>query len=92
MARAMVARARPELFIELFHPDAVLHMVGDARDCAYFGAYRGHKRILRLLRDIDGEFERRDHRILNLVIEGDRFAARRLVEIAHRARRKLRSS
>jgi ketosteroid isomerase-like protein len=84
IARAMQTRARPEDFISLFHPDAVLHMVGDRRECPFYGVYTGHAQILKLLRDVDAEFDRRDHRILNVVLDGDCFALRRLVEIKHR--------
>ncbi len=84
IARAMDSRVRPEDFIKLFDPDAVLHMVGDRRQSPLFGDYRGHAEILALLRHVDAEFERRHHRILNSVIEGDCFAIRRLVEIKHR--------
>jgi hypothetical protein len=82
--RSMALRGRPEEFIALFHPDAVLHMVGDRRQCRFYGQYRGHVEILGLLRDIDAEFVRREHRLLNAVIDGDSFAIRRLVEIEHR--------
>lgn len=40
--------------------------------------------ILNLLRDVDAEFEREDHRILSVLIEGDTIALRRLVELRHR--------
>ncbi len=82
--RSMALRACPEQFISLFHPDAVLHMVGDRRQCRFYGKYQGHRAILGLLRDVDAEFRRRDHRLLNVVIDGDSFAVRRLVEIEHR--------
>ncbi len=84
IARGMDSRARPEDFIALFQPDAVLHMVGDRRQCTFFGDYRGRAEILELLRAVDAEFERRDHRLLNLVIDGECCALRRLVEIKHR--------
>ena len=84
IARAMLLRAKPDEFISLFHPDAVLHMIGDRRHCRFYGDYRGHGQILKLLRDVDAEFERVDHRLLNAVIDGDCFALRRLVEIKHR--------
>lgn len=84
IARGMDSRARPEDFIALFQPDAVLRMVGDRRQCRLFGEYRGHAEILQLLKDVDAEFERRDHRLLNLVVDGDNCAVRRLVEIKHR--------
>jgi hypothetical protein len=82
--RAMQMRGKPEDFVSLFHPEAVLHMIGDRRDCSLYGVYRGKEQILKLLRDVDAEFERGDHRLLNAVIDGESFALRRLVEIKHR--------
>ncbi len=84
ITRAMLLRGKPDEFISLFHPGAVLHMVGDRRDCPFYGDYRGRGQILKLLRDVDAEFERVDQRLLNVVIDGDCFAMRRLVEIKHR--------
>src|SRR5271166_3450674 len=84
IARAMLLRGKPDEFISLLHPDAVLHMIGDRRRCPFYGDYRGRGQILKLLRDVDAEFERVDHRLLNAVIDGDCFAMRRLVEIKHR--------
>jgi hypothetical protein len=80
----MELRERPEAFIHLFCPDAVLHMVGDRRQCRFYGTYQGHDEILGLLHDVDAEFERRDQRLLNAVVDGNGFAIRRLVEIQHR--------
>ncbi len=84
IGQAVPMRARPDDFIRYFHEDAVLHMVGDRRDCVFYGVYRGKAQILNLLRDVDAEFEREDHRILSVVIEGDTIALRRLVELRHR--------
>jgi ketosteroid isomerase-like protein len=81
--RMMVLRSRPDEFITLFQPDAVMHMVGDQRDWPYFGVYRGQAQILELLRRIDMEFELQNHRILNIVVDGDCFAVRRLLEARH---------
>jgi ketosteroid isomerase-like protein len=84
IARAMRLRDKPEDFISLFQPDAVLHMIGDRRDSPLFGVYRGREQILELLRAVDAEFERCEHRLLNAVVDGDCFALRSLVEIKHR--------
>ncbi len=82
--RAAFLRGQPEDFVALFQPDAVLHMIGDRRDGPMFGEHRGHRQILELLRRIDIEFERLSLRILNVVVDGDRFAVRRLAELRHR--------
>jgi hypothetical protein len=84
LLEAMRTRQRPDEFIRFFHEDAVLHMVGDRRDCPFYGVYRGRAQILGLLRAVDAEFERQDHRILGAVIDGDSIALRRLVELRHR--------
>jgi hypothetical protein len=81
--RMLLLRNHPDEFITLFQPEAVMHMVGDQRDWPYFGAYRGHAQILELLRRISMEFERLSDRILNVVIDGDGFAVRRLLEVRH---------
>jgi ketosteroid isomerase-like protein len=81
--RMLVLRSRPDEFIALFQPDAVMHMIGDQRDWPYFGVYRGQAQILELLRRIAMEFERLNDRILNIVAEGDCFAVRRLLEVRH---------
>lgn len=81
--RMVVLRNRPEEYITLFQPDAVMHMIGDQRDWPYFGVYRGRAQILELLRMISMEFERLNERILNIVVDGDCFAVRRLLEVRH---------
>ena len=81
--RMLLRRSRPDEFITLFQPDAVMHMVGDQRDWPYFGVYRGQAQILELQRRISMEFERLNDRILNIVAEGDCFAVRRLLEVRH---------
>jgi ketosteroid isomerase-like protein len=81
--RMLLLRSRPDEFITLFQPDAIMHMIGDQRDWPYFGIYRGRAQIRELLRRIDMEFELRNHRILNIVIDGDCFAVRRLLEARH---------
>ena len=81
--RMQVLRSRPDEFITLFQPDAVMHLVGDQRDWPYFGAYRGQAQILERLRRIGMEFEVMNDRILNIVIDGDCFAVRRLLEVRH---------
>jgi hypothetical protein len=84
IARAKLLRGRPEDFISLFQPEAVLHRIGDRRDSPLFGIYRGREQILELLRAFDAEFERSEHRLLNAVVDGDCFALRWLAEIKHR--------
>ncbi|WP_294540220.1 nuclear transport factor 2 family protein [uncultured Rhodoblastus sp.] len=81
--RMLALRSRPEEFIALFQPDAMMHMVGDRRDWPYFGTYRGHAQILELLHRIGREFERLSDRLLNIVIDGENFAMRRLLEVRH---------
>jgi ketosteroid isomerase-like protein len=87
--RMLVLHGLPDEFVSLFQPDAVVHMIGDRRDGSYFGAYRGKAQIIELFRRIDRDFERLNDRILNIVIEGDCFAARRLIEVRHRGSAQL---
>lgn len=81
--RLLVLRSRPDEYITLFQPDAIVHMVGNQSDWPYFGSYRGQAQILELMRMIDMEFELLNNRILNTVIDGDCFAVRRLLEVRH---------
>ncbi len=78
------ARGEPEKFVEFFHEDAVLHMVGRPSDNTFSGDYRGRAQILALLRRIDGEVERGGDKLHSLVIDGDKAALRRSVVVRHR--------
>lgn len=74
----------PEKFIELFNKDAVVHVLGDPADRPYAGVHQGLEQIGWLLRMFTTEIHRREQTILNVVIDGDRFAVRRSVEFCHR--------
>ena len=76
-------RSQPEKFIEYFHDDAVWHVIGKCWDYSFGGDYRGHAEILALIRRIDGEVALSDHRILNIVVEGDTIAIRRTASVRH---------
>lgn len=78
------ARADLAKFADYVQDDAVFTFVGNICDYSFSGVYRGRKSILDLLRRIDVEVELSDHKILNLVIEGDRFGLRRSTLVRHR--------
>jgi ketosteroid isomerase-like protein len=82
--RAMLLRESPEQFVQLFHEDAVVHIMGSREDLPFFGSHRGHAQILRVLRSIDAAAEVRYRQILAVVVEGDAFATRLVVEMRHR--------
>ncbi len=71
-------------FLGFFHDDAVFTMTGEIHDYPFSGVYRGKDNILGLLRRIDAEIEMSDHKILNLVVDGDRAGLRRSLRIRHR--------
>ena len=76
-------RNQPAKFIEYFHPDAAWHLIGKIRDYSFAGVYRGHAEILGLMKRIDAEVALSDHRILNIVVEGDTIAIRRSALARH---------
>lgn len=80
----LFARADHAKFIGFFHDDAVFTVIGQIYDYLFSGVYRGKDNILDLLRRIDAEIEMTDHKILNLVVDGDRAGLRRSVRIRHR--------
>jgi len=80
----MSLRGLPEQFILLFHADAVVHIMGSRQDQHFYGTHRGHAQILQVMRSIDVAVEVRYRQILGVVVDGDRFAARLLVEMRHR--------
>lgn len=83
VAEILYSRARPAKFVEYFHDDAVIHIVGVSREYAFSGSYRGHDQIMAMLQRIDGEVELSDHKVLNLVVDGDNAALRRSVVVRH---------
>jgi ketosteroid isomerase-like protein len=87
--RAFILKAystfdNPEKFIELFNDDAVVHVLGDPADRPYAGVHQGLEEISWLLRMFTTEIHRDKQTIMNVVIDGDRFAVRRRVEFRHR--------
>jgi ketosteroid isomerase-like protein len=82
--QALDARSDLEKFMGFFHDDATIAIVGGIYDYAFSGVYRGRENILALLRRIDAEIEMSDHRILNLVVDGDKIALRRSTLVRHR--------
>lgn len=82
--KAMSLRGAPEQFIQLFHEDAVVHIMGSRQDQHYYGSHRGHAQILQVMRNVDIAVEIRYRKILGVVVEGDTFATRLLVEMRHR--------
>lgn len=63
--------------------DVALTMHGHRSHYAFSGVYRGAEAIRGLRRRMDGEIAISDRQILNLMIEGDRFALRRGVNARH---------
>lgn len=80
----LFARADHAKFMSFVQDDAIFTMTGQIYDYPFSGVYRGKDNILDLLRRIDAEIEMSDHRILNLVVDGDRAGLRRSVRIRHR--------
>jgi ketosteroid isomerase-like protein len=76
-------RADPSACIVHFHEDAVFTMIGRMCDYSFSGVFRGRAQILDLFRRVDAEIEMSEHKILNLVIEGDSVALRRSVVVRH---------
>jgi ketosteroid isomerase-like protein len=80
----LAARHDHMKFLGFFHDDAVFTMTGEIHDYLFSGVYRGKDNILGLLQRIDAEIEMSDHKILNLVVDGDRVGLRRSLRIRHR--------
>ncbi len=83
VAEILYSRAQPEKCVEYFHHDAVFHIVGVSREYAFSGSYRGREQLIAMMMKIDGEVELSDHRVLNLVVDGDNAALRRSVVVRH---------
>lgn len=83
LAAILAARSEPKKFTEFFHEDGVIHIIGTNRDYAFSGVYRGREQILSLLLRIDAEVEQGDHNILNVVVDGDNIAVRRMTSLRH---------
>jgi ketosteroid isomerase-like protein len=83
LAEILFSRNQPKKFIEYFHADAIWHVIGRIRDYSFSGQYRGHQEILALMHRIDGEVVLSDHKILNIVVEGDNIALRRSASVRH---------
>lgn len=79
----LAARHDHMKFLGFVHDDAVFTMTGAILDYPFGGVYRGRDNILDLLRRIDAEIEMSDHRILNLIVDGDRVGLRRSLRIRH---------
>lgn len=84
IGKAIILRESPERFVQLFHEDAVVHLVGSRQDKHFYGSHRGRAQILRILRLIDSGMEVRHRQILSVVVDGDAFATRLVVEMRHR--------
>ncbi len=80
----LAARHDHMKFLGFVHDDAVFTLTGAILDYPFGGVYRGRNNILALLRRIDTEIEMSDHKILNLVVDGDRVGLRRGLLIRHR--------
>jgi ketosteroid isomerase-like protein len=80
----LLARADYAKFATYLQEDAVFTFVGHICDLSYSGVYRGREQILDLLRRIDAEVELSDHKILNLIVDGDTFGLRRSTLVRHR--------
>ena len=74
LLEALVARAEPQKFVEYFHEDACIRLIGQHRDYRFAGDFRGRTQILDLCR-----------RILSLVVDGDKVALRRSCLARHHA-------
>ncbi len=83
VAELLVARASPKKLIEYFHEDGVFHVIGTTHDYSFSGVYRGREQIFGLLRRIDAEVELGEHRILNIIVDGDYVAIRRTTLARH---------
>jgi ketosteroid isomerase-like protein len=78
------ARGEPLKMIDYFHDDCIFHVIGTSHDYSFSGDYYGRDQILGLLRRIDTDIEMQDHRILNVVIDGDTVGLRRSTMVRHR--------
>ena len=83
VAEILYSRDRPEKLVEYFHDDAVFHIVGVSSEYAFSGSYRGREQLMAMMKKIDSEVELSDHRVLNLVVDGDNAALRRSVVVRH---------
>ncbi|HUO55548.1 MAG TPA: nuclear transport factor 2 family protein, partial [Rhodoblastus sp.] len=81
---ALAARDDYRRFMEFFREDASVVIVGRIYDYLFSGTYHGRDNIFALLRRIDGEIEMSDHKLHNLVVDGDKVALRRSVLVRHR--------
>ncbi len=80
----LAARHDHMKFLDFCHHDAVFTFTGGIRDYPFSGVYCGRDNILDLLRRIDVEVEMSDHKILNLIVDGERVGLRRSLRIRHR--------
>jgi ketosteroid isomerase-like protein len=83
IGQILLSRSQPKKLIEYFHEDGVFHVIGTTHDYSFSGVYRGREQILGLLHRIDAEVELGDHKILNVVIDGDNVAIRRTTQARH---------
>jgi ketosteroid isomerase-like protein len=81
---ALAARSDPAKYVQYFHEDAVLHMIGRVCDYSLSGDFRGREQILGLFRRIDAEVICSERTILGLVVEDGKAALRRSVVVRHR--------
>jgi ketosteroid isomerase-like protein len=89
---ALAARPDPAKYVQYFHEDAVLHMIGRMCDYSLSGDFRGREAILGLYKRFETEVICTERTILGLVVEDGKAALRRSVVIRHRgtaARAKL---
>jgi ketosteroid isomerase-like protein len=70
-------------FMNFFHDDAVMHIVGRVADYPFSGDYVGRSAIRAVLERMDSEVEQTQGEILNLLIEDDRIAIRRANALRH---------
>jgi ketosteroid isomerase-like protein len=84
ISEVLWAHADPAKCAQYFHDDGVFCIIGRICDYSFSGVFRGRRQITDLFRRIAGEVELSDHRILNLVIDGDQVGLRRSVVVRHR--------
>jgi ketosteroid isomerase-like protein len=84
VGKILSLRSEPQRMIDYFHDDCVFHVIGTSHDYSFSGDYRGRNQLLDLFRRIDTDIEMQDHKILNLVIDGDRVGLRRSTMVRHR--------
>lgn len=83
VAAILASRTEPKRFVEYFHEDGVVHVIGTSHDYTFSGDYRGRAQICALLQRIDMEVELGEHKILNMIVDGDNVAIRRSAEARH---------